>query len=854
MNHYLIQHAIRNVWCSPDQDHQYLFQPARITPSKGVSRYVDVEWNRHWLPDVKRTYHVYQIGQIAPVVLNLIPDNDEWYCFSEAINRNYITLDAYTRTGRHLPRFQCFFKKTRSRNLIVAVEHQARGVDLSKEPLFLRFYSNAYFGSERSHETNDRVYTQGIVVGARRDVVVFNQTISTIQNAWEGDIYLFHNGFVVDGYRPDDIAVGDKLEFVHDTSIYEVYDIKVGELKTFISRLDSVRKYLVRRPKGSTDTIDFHDDIDLWIIKKDGTREHGVFYHKATPKAVRMVTHADLAIPVQAVVDQVMANEGWSDPRAVTLRLRIRRSGYHRPLVFEHNRIHELYQLDDDSITRAMVGANSTVPEWQAAVLEESCYTAIMRAATEGVTAEKVQCAYGYHATAHLIADTPQIPLPGTSPRVAKMPWRLGFNSTLYEYDKLGRLIDWSYHDIGESYVVRHEHTGYVEGIVGNGGNRTLTHYDRYCTPLVSGGRYRAYVCDIVGGVPTYEWREAVGGKEYVRDGNEIVWLTNRDELYTAVREEGAFLSYDLPAVTHNGMLKFTIRSTDFVGEEKQTVPCYLPFGQLDIFLNGHPMIENLDYFVHWPEVVMCNKEHLLTDSENQRITVRAHSFLTKDCERLPVAEHGFIKHGLLSNNQHYDVRKGKVMRFIADGRLWSRDELKFAEDHWGLRLENVRNGAPYQISELVVPLDDIIGEDTYSFRDKSLEVDRRVGNYLTQYHPDPENTNIDMIPRRYRILSPFISRIHHDLLSGYLYPDEITGQYSDEKIREWVKEYEWILDYDPVIRGVNTGYVAIHPHDLSTETKLDIHQYTFLKRIIGVYLQGKVELSSHVSVKEGWV
>lgn len=853
MNEFLIQHAIRNVWCSPDQDHQYLFQPMRLTRSNGVRRYVDVEWNRHWLPDQDARYHVYQIGQISPLILNLIPCRHQWYTFSTAMNTNNITLDAYTRKGLQMPRFECYFMKTETRNLIVAVKDQPHIDDLDKETLFLRFYSNAYFGSERSHPTNDRIYTDGIVAKDRKSVVDFKRKVEKLINDWDGDVYQFHNGWLVDTLRPDDIAPGDKIEFVQDTSVYDIYDVAVDKLETFVSSLDSKRKYLISRPKGSTDSIDFHDDIDISLIKKGGGRERGVFYHKGTADAVRMVTHKDLSLSVAGVISQVQSLPEWGNVKDIEVRLRIRRSGYDRPLIKENNRIHELYQLNsDDEIQRAMVGANANVREWQAANLEESCYTAIMRASGEKISQKLVQCAYGYDAIASLIADTPQIPVTLASGKKGVEPhWRLRHDSTFFEYDRKGRLIDFRYQDTAHPYHNRHEHTGYVEALVGKGDKNSGTEYARHSTPIFREKTHRAYICDIVAGVPTYDWRLAEENVHYTTTEDELIWLIDPEEHFTAVRNDSDFLVYSFNAHPHNGMIAFTVESEDLLGELRKVRPCFLPHGQLNVFLNGHSLIENLDYFVKWPEIVICNKEYLTDDGGEQRVTVRSFGFLDENCERFPPSEYGFVKHGLLSINQRYDVRKGKVLRMVADGRLWTRDELKFAEDDWGVRMDNVRNGAPYLIQDILVPMKGLVDIDAYEFRERSLEIDRRIGDYLTLYRPEPETEAVDLIPRRYRVLSPFASRIHHDLLSGYLYPTEITGQYSDEKIKEWLSDYEWLLEFDPIIQGVDDNYVNIHPHEFFVETVLDVYQYNFLARAIKVYLQGKVSLSTHVRIKE---
>ncbi|MNL68931.1 hypothetical protein D3C87_1937270 [compost metagenome] len=81
-----------------------------------------------------------------------------------------------------------------------------------------------------------------------------------------------------------------------------------------------------------------------------------------------------------------------------------------------------------------------------------------------------------------------------------------------------------------------------------------------------------------------------------------------------------------------------------------------------------------------------------------------------------------------------------------------------------------------------------------------------------------------------------------------------MMAYYGDPDIKRWLKDYEYLLEFDPCKRGVDTRYVSIHPHHLSYETELNIYQYNFLNRAIALYLEGKVDLSHFVSIKDGWV
>jgi len=853
MNEYIVQHALQNVWCSPEQDYQHLFKLCRISRPRGVMRSVAVEWAQLQLPDITNVYHVYQLGQLSPVFLKLLPTTKTWYSTSSAVNTNEITIDIYNQQGLHLPLFTSYLQRTESRNLILAVKAQPAITDLSKDTLFIRFYSNAYFASERSHPLNDRLFTKGIAVTHRNDAIAIQQEIADIRTKWSGVVYILHNGWWVDSLDISKVKVNDIIEFIHDTSIERIWSMSVENLETFISSLDGVRKYLLKQPNGSTDSIAYHDDLDFWVYNRTEASVRGIFFHKSFTNILRMVTHSSYSVAVQALIDHAQKVEGWllTD---LALRIVIRKSGYDRPLVFETNRIKELYRLNDVATMQAMLGVNAVVPEWQVANLEQSKYPALMSQRLEAITSEQVQAAYGYNALSKLVGEALHRVVNEDGRLVIYPPFKLRYNATMYEYDVQGRLIDFHYHNEGRIYGVHSPLAYYVEALVGKGGITSGTFYDTGCAHNPTNFNLRAWVSPILGGVNLGEWRNAIPVTEYVQNIEGLIWLVDHSRVATAVRNDSVFLSVHRDLAPLNGLLTFILSAMDTRGSVTEELPLLVPTGKLDLFLNGHPLIENLDYFVTWPKVVICNKEYLLPEQTTQRVTIRATNFPDTSVQRLPPNEFGFITHNYISRNNRFDVRDDRVLRYIIEGRIWTHDELSFSEDHSAVTIEGVRNGAPYLIDEIIVPMDELTNNETYAFREQARRTDTHVSDYLTLYYPETPISGPSIIERRYQVLSPFASRIHDALATGYLYPEAIKGQYSDVDIESWVHEYLWLLDFDPIIKGVDDRYVVVHPHHYFIETVLDIYQYTFLERVIRLYLQGRVDLTSHVRIKEDWI
>ena len=74
----LQRHVIDNVWCSPEQDLQVRYMPAKISPINGYWGYFIHMWNKIDLPTREDRYHIYQIGAINPELLGLNPKRNRW--------------------------------------------------------------------------------------------------------------------------------------------------------------------------------------------------------------------------------------------------------------------------------------------------------------------------------------------------------------------------------------------------------------------------------------------------------------------------------------------------------------------------------------------------------------------------------------------------------------------------------------------------------------------------------------------------------------------------------------------------------------------------------------------------------
>jgi hypothetical protein len=853
MSNFLVDHALKNVWCAPRQDIQSIIKPPRITPNNGVWNDVKILWRTHKLPVQGARFHVYAIGQLHPLLMGLFPIQDTWVSMAAVCNKQRMIVDLFVDSGVQLSRFRTWYLVTPEKDLVIAVMEQPEiPVNLQVEDFHIRVYTNAWYDIRREDADNRFIKVEG----ARP---LTTQAILDIQHRYEetltlpGYTYAFVNGFQVSGIDLFTVKVGDSVEYVYDASIKHVIDFKVRDLRFFTSTLDQKQKYLLHYQGLGDNTIDYQDDIDVFIMKPQlGGRYQGIYCHRNQADAVRMVTHKDYSLSVQHFLALVDYRPDWQDENELVVRLHVRHGGWQRELVFENNRIKELYKLPDDAIRDAMHGIQSTVPNWRAAVLEASPYTEIMRSKRKDVTQVMVQNAYGYNAISKLLADTPEFVHLNSNQKVIDVPWGLRNRSTGFEYDVNGLLISFHPHGSSAVYPARNAKTELIEMISGEAGDILDEYYGERTVVLNPIYSYRFYTCPMANGLPTNKWTDVTDTGAYVRVGDTVTWLTDPTRTYTLVRSDAQFLAYSYSMRATDGLLKFSLNHRAYRNGVIGNYVMQIPMGELDLWLNKRSLIEGVDYYVNFPEIVIVNKAYLDdVVNKDQVIDIRFTGFCKKDFSREQCLDYGFVKQGLLSRNNRFDIRDDKVLRMIVDGQLKHRRDLKFSEDNSGVGVQGSRNGAPYLIRDIVVPLRDNVTEDTYVMRARSQVIDKDVSDYLTQRIPEPPMVGPNPISHLYRVVSPFACKLIYDLRDGHLKDDRLTGQYSDMVVAEICAPYLPLLKFDPTQEDKKTDYdyVIIHPHNLMVFIDLDIYLYRFLARAVKIYLGDKVNLSHFITV-----
>ena len=848
---FLVDDAYRRAWCGPGMDRQYIVAPTRFTGRQGALSSVKVGMRTYTLPSQGEWYHCFMIGDLPPVLVGMDTIVNKWVSVRGQCVATSLLIDLYTKEGKHFPTGHAYFLYTGMGALILAFKHTPKVAHLGLNQIYVKWRSGVAMESDPDIPNNQGIEIECATPTTESQFYLFQAKWRAAKLA-KGYAWAFVNGMRVRDLNLTTLKLGDHIEYFRDASVKEVLEIKVKDLKAFDSILDLKQKYLLARP-GLGETIDFRDDIDIYFLNyRKAAAYEGYYYHFNAVDACRMVTHRDYSIPVGYLSAYVEQDLTWTWLQDLRLELIIRESGWERPLIDEAHRIKELFKLPEDKRLRAMIGDKS-LDLWHAANLENSYYPKLMRAEANTITRSDVEQAYGYNAIAKLLSDTPIKIEVGGDPWV-DLPTGLWDRSTVYEYGADGLLLGWYLHDNSFQYPLRNAGTRYIEAFYGYGGVGSSTTFDQQTQTLDPTLDYRFYMSHIYNGVRKNDWVDVTGDESmYSITNNVLMWKLNLTNYSVAVRDSVDFLAYDIDLNYRDDLLAFSLNAEEVrAGRVPADGVLDISFGQYNVWLNKHELVPGIDYYVNFPEFCIVNKSYLV-EGPVQNVTIRGRSFCNTDMSIREPAETGFVAYRMLSHNTRFNVRDDNVNHVCIGGAIYSHDELGFTED--GQVLPDIaRNGLPYMVQHPIIPMMGVTDTDTYTMLAQAQAIDKKVEDYLTLEKPEPVQPNPNPIEYWWEVFSPFTTKLIYDMLNGILPMDEFKEEYSDEFLRQRLAGYDWILQYDPALKDVDTDYVVIQPHPETSVIELNVYQYRLLDRAIRLFLNNNVVLDRHlVIVEEGF-
>lgn len=897
-NHFLVEHALENVWAQPIQDKQHVLQMARYTDVSGGYRRVRIQRFYVDLPEptdgAMLWHHVFQIGQTFPMLLALDSLKNAWVRADQIAMEHGTVLNVFLESGVEIALCHCWLRKVSDNNILLAVEIRPEfdlGTEMrvnefgeqelvkrriADEKVYFRCYQNARaqtngWALTTNSDFQPLTYLYQYVSNSA-DFVKFLNAVKAAQkkhgNLGKGRYYI--DGFLVGSQLAytASLHLGRYLIYIHDETILYEGVVKLEDMGTYISKVDvgTMKMCLIAGEAVKDLSINYHDDCDFYLTNQPLLTTSGAkscYLGRVRKDIVRQVTQNAYGLrtpSINALVSE-HATSLFKDG-VVYVRYIIRNGGMRKGLPFHNERLNELYMLPLDKIKEALWGVNSVVPEWRAENLEASSYMKIVSSDWNKISAELVAKGYGYHALMHVAFNEAVRPVNKSyqlNQGYLAAPMRDGYNASMHRYNAQGlylgpkniRIENSNYYD-AEAGISLAEFINIPFHETEDG---TYIDQDVTSADLVDYG-FRAYVCTWQRGGPLNDWTDATDSVWYTyteKDGvGKIAWnyaLLDAAGLYPAIRIQNKVHCYDWkPTGTYTGALRFSVESTQSVAGVMKKQIQHIPSDTLDLYLNGIPLIEGVDYYLKWPEIVVVKR--ITSNIANTKLTIRHYGVsLSKVTAHRAPREIGFTKAGILSADGKYDLRNDRNIRILVDGVLKLRSEVRFAENGTG---SLSADGRPYSIQEYRFPMDGFVPIPVKPLAVLAEDIDERVSAYVTP-HINPKVTERGFIDgERYQVVGPLISTLLHAMVNfGFLDHGELNNiTITDKVIEELAAPYWSLMEYEPIYNGASVYYVNILPHQYSNQLEISERQYVFLEHIIHLYLKDSIDMTPYVKIK----
>lgn len=852
--------GLENIYCSSRQDRQFAFKMVRVTKAKfPVKRIAQVYSVSKPLPDNTSSYHVFVIGNIPPMLLNLLRQNRDWYRdywvnLKDDINeRNYIG-QIYNDDGVMFPREYIHYSFIDESSLIIAIKADVnikRKFDIDSFKYF-RVYSNSYFNTLEYNglpvKNGIKIHCGEVAINAEK---VSYQNLITNYKVNGGDVIIYVNGYYTDNLNLN-IPDYSYVEVIYDQSIISKEKYDISSLRTFDSIKDNKLKYLLFREK-IVDYIQYEDDNEIYISNDNELVTKGLYYYEHSDYSSRNVTDKDYSLSSnfinnQAVTLSNLTTGGIPDKILV---LYTRRSGINKPLVYSSLKLHELYKLPQEVERDVISNVNYSLNELRAETLENSDYFKLASAnCLRDVTKELCTAAVGYNGIKYYYGYTPSVVENDLN---ISVPMLYSKESYAYEYDLTGLLLQ-RHTTNGPMYTCSSSDVKYVEFLQGI----TPTHYEKLYTnnetATLRDSEYKILSAYFQGISRISNWEDITNNSLRVSYVNNEVTFNEEDGKLIKIHYLDQPLTLDLELPLVDGTLFFPIYVEEDRGLGVQKYNVDIPYLNLEVFLNGRRLTDKIDYFINYPYISICNKLYLDHTKEKQNIHIRLHGY-TLDKAKINSNEiSGFVNNGVLTRNNYYDIRDDKVFSVFIKGKLYNRSNVIFAENDNTVRAVHPFNGLPYSVVEHQTLVKDVCGLDSLPIYEKNKEIDIKISQLYNNIFPEPDMNQFNTISDHWYLFSPIVAKIIYDMLDGNISPSLYMTPYNDETIHNLLNEnpYKLIYDMDPIRKELPYSIVELHPTPYGDIVSLSLHQYRFITNVIRIITNGKPErinISGYVSV-----
>ena len=552
--------------------------------------------------------------------------------------------------------------------------------------------------------------------------------------------------------------VGRAVDVVIDHSIKKITRVPLSAMPRFISTLHGCEKFLIPPTDLDPDVINL---ATTEVIIYDKTADQlGLLLTHIHPRSMNLVTHNVLSVPADTVVKgyRTLLDDRHTD----NIHVKVTQRDYfvERTLIAESNLLAHLYDSTLTDVVSHLIG--SDLPEWGAAVLENSLYCQALKHRLD-LDADGLAGLLGYEGLrlatgTGLIKVLPiwhQQGIPVLPVGVSASGQR--FVLLTWDYDG-GFLRSFVGTLTADRVYVNNLDTGYVTLLIGN--------------PRTTAGHYYAADNDFehrfIGSTSVYsqlecgKWVDALGWYNYY-DGL-ITRNAPTGEPYqtppTFIYNRGDIVHRSFTLTAHQGTWSFAMPAGPLAPKH-----IYLMVGKASL-------VRGVDYTVSEDRCTIINigfiHDALVTPAPTASVpnplphipvllvACGYADYATRDPDR------GYVVQGVLSNDANYDADFGVLGHYIVGGRVYVNSEVTTHEGFGG-GSATLPNGAQHETQESYIALTDNnpLERTEWLSRIRAIELAR------TAARPTPQCEHINPIATRIAVYSPIVARWVWLLLNG---------------------------------------------------------------------------------------
>lgn len=833
----LLLAAAQEHWYDPHDDAQFTFEPARLTRINGVRHVADMGYTSYVLPDKTTPYVLYELMQRSPQLLELENLLMDWQRLDRVSEHNEQLIKVFT-AERILPLNTCWVKQSKNRTLLLAVAEQPNRTLLRlNKPLYIHLSSNDWL-SEMGQHLPTPVKSVNALINSPSDA---SPVIAQWHAHTDGNGWLFHNGYYVNDVSTPEIAAGDNLQLLIDKTGRGYADYPLSQLKHYTSEMDARGKYLIQLPTPDNHRVELPDEVEIFICNAQPnagqySRVKGVYYSRLFESDTRVLTHQDFAIDarrIEAIIDEHSDEMEWDAPFLRVFMRNHTEADKVAPAI-DNNYLVDLFRVDRETRASLMLGTVSTFEGWQASKLEQSVVARWQQMTSFGLTFANLKGVYAFEelnrrARAATWLDGDEVRLPFA----AKMGGILQLfrNGLLVDHIRIAENMEYQLVSVTSDIdAVEFLPGRFVES--GDGFDRDTDYFDQadwfderfYWRAMNSG--------DV--------WVPAVVGQDLHID--EATGSINWDSVHTADERmrrslrDSVYRQWDiLPEMIYHPLDIYTTPPVTL-----------LPLSKLDLYINGHKLVEGIDYRVDYPQVQIYNKEYYLEQAD-PNIPLKVELF------HYGVPEHpgegarwGFIRHRMLRDTDKRLFIHNRNHHIVVDGRRVDPDEVNHFEATEYETRPDLREGGLYALE----PYPWMLGPwARMRLTDGNLERGRRVGEVLSPLLPEAVAQGPVWITHAHAVFSPWLKRLLQRIREGEL--DVTALGDSLTAIRVAVIPYLDELDQDIAgqVHGDEWSFIDIHPTPDLEQVRITEEEFLFLRKINTEYLNGRVVMNTYIQV-----